>query len=353
MLKTGATIGIMGGGQLGRMLAIAAAQMGFKAHIFTPEQDSPASQVTNHVTVAGYDDQGALAHFADQCDVITFEFENVPPESLELLQEHCTVYPDPEILKTCRHRLREKTMINEAGINTAPFAAVHSVEELTEALAKIGRPAVLKSCELGYDGKGQVKLNKLDDPVKMWETLGAREAILEGWLTYQCEASVIVARDVKGHTRCYEVSQNLHENHILSRTKVPANLPDPVIAEARRIAVKLAETLGLVGIMAVELFVMPDGRLLVNELAPRPHNSGHWTIEAAATSQFAQQIRAITGQPLGDTSTLCPAEMVNLIGADAEDVSAWRANPLANVHLYGKDEVREGRKMGHVVVLNI
>ncbi len=353
MLQSGATIGIMGGGQLGRMLAMAAAHMGFRAHIYTPEAGGPASQVTNHVTVAPYDDIAALTAFAAECDVITFEFENVPHESLELLQQHCTVYPDPKVLETSRHRLREKEMINAAGIATAPFAAVRSVKELQAAIETIGTPAVLKSCELGYDGKGQFKLTSKAQAEEAWAALNTQEAVLEGWIAYQCEASVIVARDAKGLVRCYAPSQNLHENRILARTQVPANLSDATIAEANRIAVKLAEAIGLVGIMAVELFVMPDGSLRVNELAPRPHNSGHWTIEAAATSQFEQQIRAITGMALGEAATLCPVQMVNLIGDDVEDLSAYRANPKAHIHLYGKSEARAGRKMGHVTLLNI
>jgi 5-(carboxyamino)imidazole ribonucleotide synthase len=351
MLKSGATIGIVGGGQLGRMLAMAAAHMGFRVHIYTPEADGPASQVTNHVTVAPYTDEVALKAFAAACDVITFEFENVPHESLALLQQHCAVYPDPKVLEACRHRLREKEMINAAGIATAPFAAVDSLAALEASIAELGTPAVLKSCELGYDGKGQFKIDAPEQAAEAWESLATQEAVLEGWLAYQCEASVIVARGQDGQMRCYEPSQNLHENHILARTQVPANLPEPTVGEARRIAMKLAETLGLVGIMAVELFVMPDGALIVNELAPRPHNSGHWTMEAAATSQFEQQIRAVSSIALGDTTTLCPAEMLNLIGDDVSNLSTHQSNPAAHVHLYGKAEVRAGRKMGHITTL--
>lgn len=350
-IPIGATIGIMGGGQLGRMLAMAAAHMGFRAHIFTPEANSPASHVTNLVTVAPYDDSAALLAFAKACDVITFEFENVPVTSLALLKEHCAVLPDPSILHLCRHRLREKDAINAAGIATAPYAAVSSLAQLEAALATIGTPAVLKSCELGYDGKGQVKITSADEAANAWEAIGKVESILEGWLAYACEISVIVARNQSGDMACYEPALNVHEQHILARSNVPCQQPQAVIDAAKQIATTLAERINLVGILAVELFVMPDGSLRVNELAPRPHNSGHWTIEAAATSQFEQQIRAISDMALGSTATLCPAEMINLIGNDIADLASYYANANAHVHLYGKSEARAGRKMGHVTIL--
>lgn len=351
MISPGSTIGIMGGGQLGRMLAMAAAHMGYRTHIFTPDTDSPASHVAEQTTVADYTDEDRLRGFAESVDVITFEFENIPPASLELLAALSTVHPSPAVLKTCRHRLREKEMIRAQGIATAPFAAVRSPDDLKRALESIGYPAVLKTCELGYDGKGQVKLNTPDDRGNAWQALNSSEAILEGWVRYEREISVIVARNARGESRCFEPSHNIHENHILSRTVVPAGIEAPVMKEAQAIAVKLADALGLVGILAVEMFLQSDGHILVNELAPRPHNSGHWTIEAAATSQFEQQIRAICGHSLGNTVTLCPVEMVNLIGDDAGLWRQYADNPDAHLHLYGKGEARPGRKMGHVTIL--
>lgn len=351
MLQTGAMIGILGGGQLGRMLAAAALRMGYRAHIYTPETGSPAAQVTPDVTIGAYDDAETLRRFAQACDVLSFEFENIPPASLEALQAQCRVLPDPSVLYTCRHRVREKQAVREAGAQTAAFEPVDSPETLREAADRLGFPCVLKTCELGYDGKGQVKITREEELTPAWERLQTGEAILEGWVRFEMELSVIVARDGKGRCRAYPPAQNLHEHHILARSKVPANLPAPVQAEAQDVAMKLAGRLGVIGVLAVEFFVLPGGALLVNELAPRPHNSGHWSIEAAATSQFEQHIRAITGQALGDTALLCPAEMVNLIGAQVEHLDAWRNNPAAHLHLYGKREAREGRKMGHVTLL--
>lgn len=351
LIPPGSVIGIMGGGQLGRMLAMAAAHMGYRVHVFTPDEDSPASQVAWKTTVADYGDEAALKAFAGAVDVITFEFENIPPSSLELLASVTTVHPSPEVLKTCRHRLREKEMIRKQGIGTAPFAAVNSAEELAEAIREIGFPAVIKTCEMGYDGKGQVKLDANDDLESAWQSLGATEAIVEGWVRFDREISVIVARNARGEVVCYEPSHNIHASHILSRTLVPADIDPAVREEAQAIARKLAKALDLVGIVAVEMFLQSDGHILVNELAPRPHNSGHWTMEAAATSQFEQQIRAICGYSPGETTTLCPAEMLNLIGDEVGDWKKYAAMSDAHVHLYGKSEARPGRKMGHVTIV--
>ncbi len=361
ILPRHATIGIMGGGQLGRMLAMAAAARGYRSHIFTPDQHSPASQVAWQTTVAAYDDETALRTFAESVAVVTFEFENVPPAALELLASHTAVHPDPAILKTTRHRLREKEMIQAQDIVTAPFAAVRTLEELHAALAAIGTPAVLKTCELGYDGKGQVKIEASELPspdergnelARLWHSLNTSDTILEGWVDFEREISVIVARNAQGQTRCYEPSHNIHRAHILHRTLVPAGISAEIAHNAQTIAGTLVEALNLVGILAVEMFLKADGTLLVNELAPRPHNSGHWTIEAAATSQFEQQIRAICGHALGDTRTLCPAEMINLIGEDIALYAGYASDPAAHVHLYGKAEARPGRKMGHVTRLS-
>ena len=353
------TIGIMGGGQLGRMLAMAAAHLGFRAHIFTPEADSPAAQVSSLVTVAAYDDASALQAFAQSCDIITFEFENIPHESLALLAQHCRVAPSPEVLRICRNRLREKEAVRAEGIETAPCAAVDSLEALEAAIEQIGTPCVLKSCELGYDGKGQFKIESPEQAAEAWQALKTQEAVLEAWLAYDCEISVIVARSEKGDLACFEPAHNLHRNHILHTSTVPCGQSDAVIAQAQAIAKRLAEALQLIGIMAVELFVMPDGRLLVNELAPRPHNSGHWTIEAAATSQFEQHLRAILDLPLGATDTVESSVMVNLLGEEgftgpARYLGMDKLLDMHGVypHLYGKAVTKPGRKMGHITIVN-
>lgn len=351
-LAAGSTIGILGGGQLGRMLAMAAAHMGFRVHIYDPFEDSPAFDVAAASSCAAYDDAEALTEFAKRCDIITFEFENVPPTSLELLQRDCTVLPDPQILKTCRHRLREKTAINEAGIATVAFQPINTEADLIAAGGALGYPLVLKTCEMGYDGKGQYRLDSAEDIAPAWAAFASRECIAEAWAAFECEISVIVARDQAGRVRAYEPSLNLHEHHILTRTEVPAQLDHAIAQDAVTIACRLAERLELVGVLAVEFFLMPDGALLVNELAPRPHNSGHWTIEAAATSQFEQHIRAVSGLSLGDTATLCPSVMINLIGEDINRLGPYEQDPQAHIHRYGKKAVREGRKMGHVTLLS-
>ena len=345
------TIGIIGGGQLGRMLAMAAAHMGYKTHIYCPDEDSPASEVATYTTIAPYEDMVALKRFGEQVDVVTFEFENVPFESLEMLEQLVTVRPKPSVLATCRHRLREKDMVNAQGIATAPYAAVRSADELASAVAQIGVPSVLKTCELGYDGKGQIKIESAEGLADVWAELNTSEAVLEGWISFEREISVIVARDIKGNSLCYDPVHNIHENHILARTIAPAGLSDAVTNKAKAIGMKLAESMELIGIMAVEMFLKADGELIVNELAPRPHNSGHWTMEASATSQFEQQVRAICGHALGDTAVICLAEMINLIGDDVHEWQRYAEDANAHLHLYGKSEVRDGRKMGHVTIL--
>lgn len=352
MIKPGKTIGIIGGGQLGRMLSMAAAARGYRVHIYTPDEGSPASQVSANTTVAAYDDAATLSAFAQDCDVITFEFENIPAESLALLAKQCPVHPKPSILHTTSHRLREKEAINALGIATASFRPVTDLASLQAAVAALGVPSVLKTCEMGYDGKGQVKLTALFDTEEAWQSLNTSDAILEGFVSFAYEASIIVARNEAGDMRCYDPAHNIHEDHILARSLVPSGMSGPMIAEAEHIARKIAESLELVGILAIELFVMQDGRLLVNELAPRPHNSGHWTIEAAATSQFEQQIRAITGAALGDTRCLSAVEMHNIIGDAAGALIAEAlADPQAHLHLYGKAQAKPGRKMGHITSL--
>ncbi len=351
IIPPGATIGIIGGGQLGRMSAMAAAHMGYKVHIFTPETDSPASQVAYRTTVAEYTDTQALKAFARAVDVITFEFENIPHESLELLASSVAVHPSPQVLRICRNRLREKNFVKSLGIGTAPFRAVTDESSLEEAVKSLGIPSILKTTELGYDGKGQAKILGAKQALAAWQSLGRTEAVLEGFVDFHMEISVIVARSSNNETKAYVPVENEHKNHILHRTHVPARIEPDLSERAQAIAIKIADGLDLQGILAVEMFVTKDDDVLVNELAPRPHNSGHWSLDASLTSQFEQHIRAVCGLPLGDPSPLCPSEMLNLIG---DDVAKWQTHlrdPKAKLHLYGKAESREGRKMGHVTFL--
>ena len=346
----GSTIGIVGGGQLGRMLARAASRMGYKTHIFTPEKDSPASHVATKTTVGAYQDTTALRAFGQSVDIVTFEFENIPAETLTMLESVVAVRPKPEVLFTTRHRLREKEFIRAQGIATAPFAPVRSEAELLEAIKNIGTPSVLKTTEMGYDGKGQVVIRAAADAANAWASLGKTECVLEGFIDFSAEASVIVARSTNGEMRCYPLVENIHREHILHRTIAPASFIDAYQVKAVRIAKTLAEALDVVGLLAVELFVTDKG-LLVNELAPRPHNSGHWTIEGAPTSQFEQHIRAICGWALGDTRARGECEMINLLGDDWLQWQTYAQQPQAHVHLYGKTESRPGRKMGHVTIV--
>lgn len=351
MIRPGATIGIIGGGQLGRMMAVAAAELGFYVHIFDREKDCPASQVACKTTVAEYSDTKALQEFANAVDAITFEFENIPYESLELLERSKPVCPSANILKISRNRVREKTFINQLSIDTAHFRRITHLAELEEAVHELGLPAVLKTTELGYDGKGQVTLREGSDLATAWKSLNTSEAILEGFVEFIKEISVIVARGADGRTVTYVPVENIHMNHILDTTIAPAPISAKLSQDAEKIAVKIAEALNLCGLLAVEMFVTKDNRVLVNELAPRPHNSGHWTLDACVTSQFEQAIRAVVGLPLGSTKRLCDARMKNLIGDDVRNIDVYLADKNAKLHLYGKKEVRAGRKMGHVTIL--
>lgn len=348
-IPPGASIGIIGGGQLGRMAALAAARLGYDCVILTPEADSPASRVARDAVVAPYDDPAALAAFADAVDVVTFEFENVPAPAVAWLAERLPVRPSWTVLETAQDRILEKTFLNRAGIETAPWRPVHGPDDLRAALADLGTPAVLKTTRLGYDGKGQVKLEAGADPVAAWDSLGTDAAILEGFVDFDMEASVIVARGPDGALATYDAVQNIHANHILDTTLAPAPLPDAVRAAARDLGRTAAKALDLIGLLAVELFVTRDGRLLANEMAPRPHNSGHWSLDGAVTDQFEQFVRAVCGLPLGSTDLVGrSARMKNLLGDDAADWAALLSDPKAHLHLYGKREARPGRKMGHV-----
>jgi 5-(carboxyamino)imidazole ribonucleotide synthase len=348
VLKPEATIGILGGGQLGRMLALAAARLGFKCHVFAPNPDSPAFDVVGRVTRADYTDTEALARFAEHVDLVTYEFENVPADTATFLAARVPVLPDPEILATTQDRLAEKNFIAALGIGTAPFAAIASAADLAAALEQIGRPAVLKTRRFGYDGKGQTTIGDGGDPAAAWREVGGQPCILEAFVRFEREVSVIAARGNDGAVVCFDVTENEHRDHILKFSRVPAALGEASAAKARRIAETIAHKFAYVGVLAVELFVLRDGGLLVNEIAPRVHNSGHWTIDGASVSQFEQHIRAVAGWPLAEPQRYGRVEMTNLIGHEVDDYRHWLTMPGAAVHLYGKAAVRPGRKMGHV-----
>ena len=351
MLAPGATIGILGGGQLGRMTALAAARLGYRVHIFATEQDSPAAQVSAGATVAPYEDDAALARFAAAVDVATFEFENIPAEAVRRVAALKPVMPRPEVLEISQDRLREKDFLNRIGVATTEYQEIGDATALAETLAGLKGRAVLKSSRMGYDGKGQVAVDPGTRADEAWRQMGGARGILEGFVDFRCEVSVVVARAAGGAMAAYPPVENRHVNHILDTTIAPATLPAETAREAEQIAYDVAARLELVGVLAVEMFVTRDGRLLVNELAPRPHNSGHWTIDACATSQFEQLVRAICGLPLGSTERHADAVMKNLIG---DEVETWRdaiADPTARLHLYGKHIVLPGRKMGHVTRL--
>jgi len=349
VLEPEATIGILGGGQLGRMLALAAARLGFKCHIYAPNPDSPAFDVVRRVSCASYADTKALARFADDVDVVTYEFENVPAKTASALAARVPVFPDPDVLATTQDRLAEKTFLQSLGIATAPFADVSAPAELAPATARIGRPAVLKTRRFGYDGKGQATIRDGTDLETAWQEVGGQPCILEAQVPFEREVSVIAARGHNGAVECFDVTENEHRDHILKISRVPAKLSAAAAAEARRIAETIAAKFGYVGVLTVEMFVLGGGNeILVNEIAPRVHNSGHWTLDGASVSQFEQHIRAVAGWPLAKPVRRGRVEMTNLIGAEVEDYRKWLTVPGAAVHLYGKAAVRPGRKMGHV-----
>jgi 5-(carboxyamino)imidazole ribonucleotide synthase len=351
-LPPGSTIGIIGGGQLGRMSAIAAARLGYATHIFSPEMNGPAAQVSARSTVADYTDHEALRRFADAVDVVTFEFENIPADSLELLASLKPVRPGPKILAISQDRLLEKQFLNDAGIATAPWAAVADEEGLKAAIARLGLPAVLKTTRLGYDGKGQAMLRSADDAASAFAALSPKPLVLEGFVDFAAEISVMVARGADGSVSAFDAVENRHKHHILDLTLAPAPLPLDLLEEAGTIARTIAERLELVGLLGVEMFVTATGGLLVNEIAPRPHNSGHWTLDACPASQFEMHIRAVAGLPLPPATRHSDAVMKNLVGpADMATWPAILATPGLIPHHYGKTEARTGRKMGHITRL--
>ena len=350
-LPPGSVIGILGGGQLGRMVALAAARLGYRTHVLCPEADAPASQVGAATIRAAYDDVRALTRFAAGVDVITYEFENIPLAPVEALALLKPVRPSPAVLAICQDRILEKRALNDAGIATTGFAAIMTSDDLVTALARIPPPAILKTARMGYDGKGQARVQDLAATKAAFARFGKVPCVLEAIVDFTAEISVITARGFDGTVASYIPVENRHVHHILDETIAPAGLPAAVAAQAEDVATRIAQRLDLVGLIAVEMFVTRQGQVLVNELAPRPHNSGHWTIDACATSQFEQLVRAISGLPLGSPARHSDAVMKNLIG---DAVNAWPdlvAEPGACLHLYGKAEARPGRKMGHVTRL--
>ncbi|MGX9429846.1 MULTISPECIES: 5-(carboxyamino)imidazole ribonucleotide synthase [Bradyrhizobium] len=350
-LKPGDTIGILGGGQLGRMLAMAAARLGLKCQVFSPDPDSPAFDVVQHATCAEFADVEALELFANDVDVITYEFENVPSATALVLAARRPVLPSQKILETTQDRLIEKDFITRLGIGTAHYADVSSVETLRAGIARIGLPAVIKTRRFGYDGKGQAMIREGDDIDQLWEDLGTKSAILEAFVPFEREISVIAARSADGHVECFDVTENEHRDHILKISRAPAAIPAELAVQARSVAERIAHALNYVGVLGVEMFVVAgkDGpAVLVNEIAPRVHNSGHWTLDGASISQFEQHIRAIAGWPLGKPIRHGAVTMTNLIGDDILSYEEWLTVPGATVHLYGKGPPRPGRKMGHV-----
>jgi len=352
ILSPGATVGVLGGGQLGRMLAIAALKIGLRCHVYAPEDEAPAYDAAHVRTVAAYEDEAALRRFAGACDLVTFEFENVPTATLEFIQTLKTVRPSPRALALTQDRLTEKTFLRGLGFETAPFADVADADALALAVRDLGRPSILKTRRFGYDGKGQTMIREGTDLDVAHRALGGGPMILEGFVAFEREVSVIAARSLEGAIASYDLCENEHERHILARTRVPARSSPALGPAARDIAEKVLAGLDYVGVIGVEMFCAraPGGaeRLIVNEIAPRVHNSGHWTIEGAETSQFEQHMRAIAGWPLGSTTRRGAIEMRNLIGEEADDWRDILAEPDMSLHLYGKLQSRPGRKMGHV-----
>jgi 5-(carboxyamino)imidazole ribonucleotide synthase len=351
-LQPGDTIGILGGGQLGRMLALAAAQLGLKTHIYAPEEDSPAFDVATRITQASYEDEEALRVFAESVDVVTYEFENIPLKTAQFVERLNRLHPGAKALSATQDRLIEKQTIAALGLATAPFKAVDQRDDLVKAIEVLGTPSILKTRCFGYDGKGQVMIRAADEAKEAYASLQGAPAILEGFVPFTREISVVAVRAANGAFAAYDVCENIHAHHILSETRLPAAITPATHQKALNMAQSLADALDYVGVLAVEMFVTQDENgaeaLIINEMAPRVHNSGHWTLEGAKTSQFEQHIRAICGWPLGSCKRLGTVMMRNLIGVDVDQWQALLQNPDNHLHLYGKSEARQGRKMGHV-----
>lgn len=346
-LQTGATIGILGGGQLGRMLSVAAARLGIRTHIFEPGANPPAADVAHAVTTADYDNHAALTELARACDIVTFEFENIPTEALDVIEAITPIHPGREALRISQDRLTEKTFLSDLGLSVAPFADVIDLATLEAAVAQIGTPSILKTRRFGYDGKGQMRLKGGEDLSAIWAEMGEAPCVLEGFVDFTAEISVIAARSTTGEVACFDPGENVHRDGILHTTTVPARISNAQRTDAVLLAGRVLNALDYVGVMGVELFVTPQG-LIVNEIAPRVHNSGHWTQNGCTVDQFEQHIRAVAGWPLGDGQRYADVVMTNLIGDDMDRVPELARADDTALHLYGKAEVKPGRKMGHV-----
>lgn len=355
MILPGKTIGMLGGGQLGRMTAQAARSLGYHFVVFEPSPNCPASQVSDQQITAPYTDTDALLSLGKLCDVVSYEFENVSADALDSLAATTPLYPNPRALYICQNREREKAFLKENGFPHAPFAIVENEASLANAIETIGTPSVLKTASFGYDGKGQQKIESPDvDTAEIWRAFGGNRAVLEGWVEFECEVSVIVSINSNGDSKTFPVSENIHTNHILDFSIVPARIDKEIQEKAEALACEVARKLGIVGLLGVELFVLKSGEIVINELAPRPHNSGHYTLDGCKTSQFEQFVRAICGLPLGSTKLSEPIVMVNILGDSWQggepNFTAILEHPRAKLHLYGKSKPSKGRKMGHFTV---
>ena len=351
----GSTIGMLGGGQLGRMFTVAARSMGYEVILLDPDKESPAGKLATDHVCASYEDQTALDYIAKTCDAVTTEFENVPASTLETLAATCPVRPGAHAVAITQDRIHEKTFLRDKHFPTAPFAVIRSIQDLQQAIAQVGAPAILKVSRFGYDGKGQFSLNSADDIDAAWNALNGEACVLEQRIPLDIEVSVVLARGVDGEIRSYPVAENVHKDGILDVSIVPARIDDAIAEKCIEMAKDIATALDYIGVMAVELFIS-NGELLVNEIAPRPHNSGHYTLDACVTDQFEQQVRAVCGLPLGDTTQLTPVAMINLLGdiwhdGQSPDWNKLLDHPNIKLHLYGKREARPGRKMGHYNVI--
>jgi 5-(carboxyamino)imidazole ribonucleotide synthase len=364
MIPPGKTLGVLGGGQLGRMFAHAAERLGYRVHVYEPSPDSPAAEVSAHAVHAPYTDLAELEAFVRGCDVVTYEFENIPAEPLWRVEHAGVLHPKWQILEVAQNRLREKTWLRKNEFPHVRFAECEAAGDLAAAIRSIGLPCVVKTADFGYDGKGQQKVTDEASLARAVAAFKGQRAVVEQWVDFKCELSVLVARSSAGEVRCFPVAENIHTNHILDFSILPARVVPEIQDKARGLAEAIAERLGLVGLLAVELFLTEHGEILVNEMAPRPHNSGHWSMDGCVTSQFEQHVRAVTGLPLGDVSMTAPAAvMVNILGdawkwtgdqcVGEANWSAVFSEPRAHLHLYGKKEPRPGRKMGHFTVTDV
>ncbi len=346
------TLGILGTGQLGRMSALAAAELGIRVHVYGPDKDSPAEHVAAKSYVGSYTDKKKLKAFAQSVDVVSYEFENVPVETARYIQKIKPVYPDDKLLEIAQNRITEKKYLNDVGIPTARWAPIYSPEDIDNAVSDLGcKNYILKTTRFGYDGKGQTVHRSSDSSKRSFNKLGSDELILEEMVDFKCEISVIIARDKWGKSAIYGPVANVHKNHILHTSTTPAKIDPKIAAKAKRTAKKLADAVGLIGVLGLEMFVTKEGTILANEIAPRTHNSGHWTIDACSVSQFEQHVRTVCGLPVGDPTPHSAAVMTNLIGNDVNKVKEFYETKGACIHLYGKSETRNGRKMGHITVI--